>query len=187
MLKNTKWTLGERNFVLPPLPKEMLGQQGCSLQRGTFDPAVGQEVYLSFREEPGYAEGYAEVQPLMLLATTGMMRTPHGLVAFIVWQIAVGSPHQIAVDHYINPQNAASISLLADAGRQTHFKLLIMNNKTSVVTAFVDFENTFELGEFAESISQLSADQSVGDFRAASQYVMGNMSVTELLELGQAP
>jgi len=185
-LKNTRWTLGERHFVLPPLPKEMLGQQGCSLQRGTFDPAVGQEVYLSFREEPGYAEGYAEVQPLTLFATTGMMRTPHGPVAFIVWQIAVGSPHQIAVDHYVNPQNAASISLLAEAGSQTHFKLLILNNITSTVTAFVDFENTFELSEFAEAISQLTVDEPVGDFGAASQYVMDNMSVAELLELGQA-
>jgi hypothetical protein len=183
---NTRRTLGERYFVSPPLPKKTLDQQGCSFQRGTFEPEVADEVYLSFREEPGYAEGYAEVKPLTLLAKTGMMRTPHGPVAFIVWQIAVGSPHQIAVVHYVDPQNAVSISLLAEAGDQTHLKLLVMNNITNAVTEFVNYENTFRLAEFEKAISRFTADEPVGDFGAASQYVMDTMGVADLLELGQS-
>lgn len=185
-MKNTRRTLCELHFVSPPLSKEKLGQRGCSLERGTFEPEVAQEVYLSFREEPGYAEGYDEIQPLKLLATTGMVRTPHGHVPFIVWQIAVGSPQQIAVVQHVNPQNAASLGLLAEAGNQTHFKLLIMNNLTNSVTTFADFENTFKLSEFEEKISRLPADKLVGNFGVASQYLMDNMSVADLLQLAQS-
>jgi len=183
MLKRNQWTLGERHFQMPPMPEGMRGVQGCSLHFAVFDPAVGEEVYLLFREEPGYAENYAEVKPLTMLATTGMVRTPHGLAAFIVWQVAVGTPHQIALDHYVNPNDMGALRLLSAAGNQTHFKLVIINSMTSAVTAFIDFENTFELGEFAAAMTTLIGHEEVGDFPAASAYVMDHMSVEDLLNL----
>lgn len=185
MLKQNRWTHGATHLVLPPLPLGMQGKQGCTLQRAVFDPKVGEEVYVSLREAPGYAEQYADIHPLRMLATTGAMRTPDGVVGFIVWQVAVGTPQELAMDHYVNPQEMNTLRLLADAGNQTHLKLVIMNNQTSAVTAFVDFENVFELGSFAGTLVEFIGHEPVGDFIAASQFVMDHMTVPDLLNLGE--
>jgi hypothetical protein len=185
MLKQNRWTLGEAHFVVPPLPLKLRGRYGCSLHRALFDWRVGEEVYLTFREEPGYAEQYADVKPLTVIAKTGMMRTPHGAIGYVVWQIAVGTANQVAVDQYVNPHHPASVQLLADAGNQTHLKFVILNTVTGEVTVFVEFENSFALGELATGMAQAARDQPLGDFSAARLYAMDEIGAEQLLSMGQ--
>ena len=45
----------------------------------------------------------------------------------------------------MNPNNIGTIRLVASAANQSHFKLLVINNQTTEVTAFVDFQNVFRL------------------------------------------
>lgn len=140
----------------------------------TVNPAIGDEVCVLFKEEPGYAEQYATVMPINLIAHTGAVRTPFGAVAFVVWQVAAGSAHETFVETFLNPSTSAS--LVAAAANQTHLKLIIVNNRTSAVTVFVDFENNFGLDELEGIISDVDGP-SEGEFGAAVQYLMQNVDL----------
>lgn len=172
---HNQWCHSECEFVLPTLPPEQIGVAGCNLVRLTVDPAIGEEVCVLFKDEPGYAEQYGSVRPINMFAHSGAVSTPHGAVAFIVWQIAAGSPYETFIETFFNP--ATSGALIADAASQTHLKLIIVNNRTSVVTAFVDYENVFGLCELAEVIEQVDAPASGQEFHLATNHVLAHIDL----------
>ena len=141
MRKQNRWIHGHRNFALPSLPDEMKGQTGCRFYRATIDTAVGEEVYLCLMEESQYVGAYARVNPFNVIAHTGFARRPFGVIAYIVWQIAAGSPQEFFTEQYLNPHRIETIQLVSSAANQTHLKLIIIDNQTTEVGAFVDFEN----------------------------------------------
>jgi hypothetical protein len=183
MLKNNRWTLGERHHVIPPLPEGMRGIWGCSLQRTAFDPSIGQEVHAVYTEEPDHAVEYADISPFNMLVHKGLVRTPYGIVAYLIWQMAIGTPQQVAVEQYINPHNMDALRLVSDAANQTHFKLLVVNNRTSEVTSFIDFENTFRFDELASAMVLAIGHEQEGGFGAAMRHVMDTMTVDQLMML----
>lgn len=174
-MTHNSWRHGEHAFVLPSLPPEQIGVAGCSLIKLTVDPAIGEEVCLLFKDDPGYAEQYSSVGPITMLAHTGAVNTPHGAVAFIVWQIAAASPCECFIETFFNP--ATSGPLIAEAAAQTHLKLIVLNNHTSEVTAFVDYENVFELGKLVEIIQQVDAPASGHDFHLATNHILENIDL----------
>lgn len=184
MRKQNPWTHGERNFHFPALPADLKGRHGCILHRMTFDKAIGEEVCAVYMEDPAYVEQFREVRPFNLIAHTGLARTPHGVVAFIVWQIAAHSPQEVMVEQYLNPQNIGTIRLVASATNQTHFKLIVINNQTAETAAFVDFENVFEFDQLVSGMALAIGHEPEGDFAAASQHVMKTMTVLDLIALG---
>jgi hypothetical protein len=181
MRKVNQWCHGDRHFVLPPLPDFLLGVWGCRLQRTTFDPEIGEEVHALYLEKPQYLQQLGGVHPFNMFARTGVVRTPHGIVAFIVWVIAAGSPVEVLVEQYLNPYEISAIHLLSSAANQTHFKLVVANNRTSEVTAFIDFENVFEFDKLVEGMARAIGHEPMGDFGAAMQHVMDNFSIKELM------
>ena len=183
MKKENGWMGGRRHFVVPPLCEALRNRQGCSLQMGTFDRLVGQEVYVLYLEEPSYAAKFSQIAPFDLFARFGLFRTPHGIVAFIVWKIAAGSPQEVTVEHYLNPQNIGALRLVASAANQTHLKLLVVDNESSEVCAFVELENVFGFEKLASIMVNAIGHEPEGDFEAAMQYAMSTMTVQELLEL----
>jgi len=174
-MKQNQWRRGEHEFALPPLPPEQIGVAGCNLVKLTVDPAIGEEVCVLFKDDPGYAEQYASVRPITMFAHSGAVNTPHGAVLFIVWQIAAGSPCEAFFETFFNP--ATSGALIAEAASQTHLKLIIVNNRTSAVTVFVDYDNVFGLGELAEVIKQVDAPISGHDFQMATNHVLANIDL----------
>src|SRR5260370_42395836 len=102
MKKENRWTHGIKNFALPALPADLKGQHGCKLLRMTFDASVGEEICAVYMEEPDFCEQFGRVVPFDLIAHTGLARTPHGLVAFIAWQIAAHSPQEVMAEQYLN-------------------------------------------------------------------------------------
>jgi hypothetical protein len=103
------------------------------------------------------------------------------MVAFIVWVVAAGSSMQVAVEQYLNPYNHGALDLVSTAANQTHFKLVVANNQTSEITAFIDFENVFEFDKLADGMARAIGNEPPGDFSAAMQYVMDNFSIQELI------
>jgi len=77
------------------------------------------------------------------------------------------------------------LRLLSSAGNQTHFKLVVCDNETGEVGAFVDFENVFAFDEFAGNLVKLVGHEPTGDFAAAADHVMKTMSAEDLLALTQ--
>jgi hypothetical protein len=130
MKKENRWTLGTRDFVLPALPPDMKGRHGCKLHRMTFDASIGEEICAIYMEEPDFVDQFSEVRPFNLIAHTGLVRTPHGVVAFVVWQIAAHSPQEVLIEQYLNPNHIGKVRLVASAANQSHFKLLVINNQT---------------------------------------------------------
>lgn len=177
-----QWPHGEREFVLPPLPQEQIGVAGCNLVRLSVDPAIGDEVCVLFKEDPDYAEQYASVSPINMFAHSGAVNTPHGAVAFIVWQIAAGSPCEVLVETFFNPETSGA--LISEAARQTHLKLIIVNNRTSAVTVFVDYANIFGLDELAEFIEQMDAPANGQDFHLATNHVLTHIDLVSLVRDG---
>jgi hypothetical protein len=181
MKKENRWTHGTRDFVLPPLPKDLKGRHGCSLQTATFDGSVGEEVYALYLEEPDYADKFSRIAPFNLLVRFGLVRTPHGVVAFIIWLIAAGSQQEVTVEQYLNPQNIGALRLIASAANQTHFKLLIVDNQSSEICAFIDFENVFGFDQLESTMVKAIGHEPEGDFDAATEYVSNTMTIAELL------
>jgi hypothetical protein len=105
------------------------------------------------------------------------------VVAFLIWQIAMGTPQQVAVEQYLNPHNVKALRLVSDAANQTHFKLLVVNNQTSEVTAFIDFENVFRFDELASAMVLAIGHEPEGEFDAAMRHVMDTMTVDQLIAL----
>jgi hypothetical protein len=147
----------------------------------TFDPNIGEEVFLLLKEEPGYADTYGQVSPLTLLASSGLTRTPFGIVPYVVWTVAAQSPAETQFEHFLNPTEMSSLRLLAAAASQSHFKMVIVNCVTSEVTAFVDYENVFGLGELAEAIVATMGHEPDGEFQRAVEHVKANVTLNVLL------
>jgi len=183
MRKANRWTHSRLHFVLPPLPEEQKGQCGCGFCRATFDGAIGEEVYLHFMEEPDFTAAYERVSPFTLVAHTGLVPTPHGSVAFIVWQFAAGSEQETMVEQFLNPRRTEMLRLISCAASQTHLKLLIVNNQSGEVGSFIDFENTFGLDALALTMSIVNDCEPKGDFKTAVQHVTVTMSTSELIAL----
>lgn len=161
----------------------MLGRHGVSMHKGVFDAAVGEEVYALFMEEPGYAQALGRVEPFNLLAHNGLVRTPYGLVAFIIWVVAAGSAQEIRVEQFVNAQNINVLRLLSAVGNQTHFKFIVCDNGTGEVEAFVDFKNVFAFDEFVGSLAELIGHEAEGDFSAAVNHVIETMTPDDLFAL----
>ena len=70
---------------------------------------------------------------------------------------------------------------MSSAANQSHFKLLVINNQTAEVAAFIDFENVFRFDRLASAMALAIGHEPEGDFAAASQHVMDTMTIQELL------
>ena len=117
----------------------------------------------------------------MLLASSGLARTPFGIVPYVVWTVAAQSPAETKFEHFLNPTEMSSLQLLAAAASQTHFKMVIVNCATSKVTAFVDYENVFGFGELAEAIGAVMVDEPNVEFDRAVAHVKANVPLNVLL------
>lgn len=181
MLKHNQWAHGSREFALPPLPADQVGRPGPMLMLMTFDADIGAEVCLMVKEEPRYAEQLGLVTPMNLLATTGLIRTPYGIVPYIVWTVAAQSAAEVKFEHFFNPTEMSTLRLLASAANQTHLKLVVVNCVTSAVTAFVDYENVFDLGDLAEAIVGTMGHEPSGDFGRAVDHLKANVPLEVLM------
>ena len=75
------------------------------------------------------------------------------------------------------------IRMLSSAGNQTRFKLLVVDNETGEVGAFVDFENSFGFDDFVADLVKVIGHEPVGDFAASVAHAMKTFTVEDLLSL----
>lgn len=180
MIKENQWHHGAMDFALPPLPREMR-TYGCGFYRMTFDPDVGDEVMVFFREQPPHAQGLADVRPMTLIAHKGIVSTPHGIVAYVVWQIAAGTAQETFVETFLNPFQIGTLKLVADAASQTHLKFLAYDLGAQEVVSMVDFDNVFDLDQLLFQMALNLGNEEEGDFSQAVQFIMANASVMDLV------
>src|SRR5262249_24836798 len=143
--------------------------------------SIGEEVCAVYMEEPDFVDQFRKVAPFNLIAHSGLARTPHGVIASIVWQIAAHTPQQVMVEQFLNPHHSDTIRLVASAANQSHFKLFVVNEVTADVAAFVKFENVFRFDRLVSGMAVSIGHEPEGDFSAASQHLMYNMTIPELI------
>lgn len=181
MIKDNQWRHGRRDFALPRLTQEFQ-KYGCGFYRGKFDAEVGDEVFVFFREQPPYAAGLANIHPMILIPHKGIVSTPHGIVAYVVWQIAVGTEHESYVETFLNPFQFGTLKLISDAANQTHLKFLGYDLGAQEVVTMVDFENSFELDALLFQMAMHIGHADEGDFSKAVEFIMAHSSVMDLVE-----
>lgn len=179
MVMENKWRHGATNFVFP-LPDQLIGRTGCAFHWATFDPDLGEEVFLLFREEPRFVGDYSR-GPITMLAHTGLVGSPHGTVAFVVWQFFKDEHPFVAVEQYLNPHSVGARNLVQSAANQSHFKLLVVNSLDGAVEALIDFENNFDLECLAEAMAESAGSEIEGAFDQAVSFVSKNLRVEDLI------
>lgn len=181
MIKDNRWRHGLADFRFPRLDDNAL-RPSCGFYRLTMDPAIGEEVIVFFREEPPHAKALEEVQPMALIAHKGIVATPNGIVAYIVWQIAAGSRHESYFETFLNPFEFGTLKLVSDAANQTHLKFIAVDRSDQAVVSMVDFENVFELDALLFHMAMSIGHSELTQFSAAVDYIFANMTVGQLLE-----
>ncbi|MDF1721114.1 MAG: hypothetical protein P1U65_10600 [Minwuia sp.] len=181
MIKQNRWTRGNRDFRLPTMPDEQ-PRHGCGFSRTTFDPDVGEEAYVLFCEDPPHARALAQIRPMTLIAHKGIAATPHGLVAYIVWQIAAGSSQESFVETFLNPFKIDTLQLVSDAANQTHLKFLTIDRSDQSVVSMTDFENIFELDHFLFQMIMHIGYAKPTEFAEATSFIMNTVEIEKLVE-----
>ena len=182
MKKNNRIAPGKWSFSFrdaPPSAKK----PGCSLHRGTISTPVGPEVFALFREDAGYAEQLGDVEPFVLIVHAGFADTPHGKIAFIVWQIASDTANEILVEQYLNPTSVGALALVKDAADQIYFNFITINRESGDVTVFVQFENNFGFDVLYSNMLEVSEGEACANFDRAVSYIGENYSVKDLVAI----
>lgn len=181
MRKRNKWKHGRIELVVPPLPTEVQGRTGCQFYEAVFDVDIGLEVYLAILETGDYARAFADTKPFNLFCNKGMVRTDHGIVGYLIWTIAQGSPVETVNDQFVNPHESELIRMMSALGQQTYMKTLIIDSITSEVSGWFEFENTFGFSEYCGAMAQSIGHEPAGDFQAAMAEVMERYTTNDLL------
>jgi len=181
MIKENQWSHGMRDFRVPSLTEEQ-SRYGCGFSRTTFDPQIGEETYVLFCENPPYAKALSSVQPLTLVAHKGVVRTPYGVVGYVVWQIAAGSNQESFVETFLNPFQFGTLKLISDAANQTHLKFMALDRSDQSVVSMIDFENTFELDHLLFHMVMNIGNADETDFSSATSFIMDNVEMKQLVE-----
>lgn len=182
MRKDNRWQHGLRDFRFPRMPSELI-TPGCSFYRATFDADIGEEVFVFLKDDPAYAEQLAALRPMTLFAHKGIVSTPYGVVAYVVWQIAAGTPQETLVETFFNPFEFGTLKLLSDAANQSHLKFVAIDPFTQEVLVMVDFENVFEIDSLLFHAVMNIGHAAPTDFRQATRFIMENSPTEELMEM----
>ena len=177
---DNRWRHGPVNFAFPHVPRSEL-VPGCKFLRLTVDPAVGEEVIAFLREVPPHAENIGRLRQVTTFARPGVMKTPYGVVGYIVWQIAIGTSEEVQYEQFLNPYEEGTYRLLDDVQRQDYLKLIILDITNREVTGFVEYENNFFLGTLNERMYDAIQEGERYAFAEACNHIAQNVSVEELL------
>ena len=180
MFKNNKWTKGPKQLIFPPLTEELLGKCGCRLQKATFDPMVGDEVYLLLLEGTDFCQELARTRPFNILCKSGLVRTNHGLVLFLLFTITDGKREVASYELLLNPHQIGSIEMLSAWGQQSHLKAVLMDNHSSEEIDWFEFENNYGMDKVVSTIAECIGHEDRGDFQLAQQEFFDNYELNDL-------
>lgn len=182
MPKNNQWKQGPIDLELPPLPSDLKDISGSLLQSGTFDPEVGEEVFLvildtGFEWRDAEAEEGGELR-----LRSGIAQTGHGLLAFLIWVLFENDERVAYFEQYLDPKNEQTLHLLALAGEQEFLKVVFCNSTSGLVEDFLEYENVYELEELGAALTEMVDEAPEGTFEEAQQEFIEEYPVEDLLE-----
>lgn len=180
MFRRNHWSGEKVKLVLPPLPPEYQGQSGAVFKAFCFDPKVGDEVALCLLDDPEFSCRVARLDPPKLFATTGVVRTSAGLIAFVVWGVHGPQGHLVDYEHPLNPFHIDMMRLLSAVGQQSHLKVVVVDSTHSEAVGFFEFENTYGFDRLAGGIAQVIGHEPVADFAATQAALREEFTLAQL-------
>lgn len=182
MPKNNQWNQGPIDLELPPLPSDLQGISGSLLQSGTFDPEIGEEVFLVILDTGFEWRDTEADEGGELRLKSGIAQTGHGLLAFLLWVLFENDERVAYFEQYLDPKNEETLRLLALAGEQEYMKVVFCNSGSGLVEDFLEYENVYELEELGASLAEMTDEAPEGSFEDAQQEFIDEYPVEDLLE-----
>lgn len=182
MPKDNQWTQGPIELELPPLPSDLKDISGSLLQSGTFDPEIGEEVFLVILDTGFEWRDTETEEGGELRLKSGIAQTGHGLLAFLIWVLFENDERVAYFEQYLDPKNEETLRLLALAGEQEYMKVVFCNSSSGLVEDFLEYENVYELEELGTALAEMTDEAPEGTFEQAQQEFIDEYPVEDLLE-----
>jgi hypothetical protein len=182
---NNQLTRGSKHFVLPPLPPELRAAEGLIPWRLALDPNVGSEMVLLLLDRTPFVEDLAKIRPFDLRLKTGLVRTSHGPLCFLLFYVPnpmrPGAVY-FSIDVHVNPLDPLHLITWRDLARQSHWHLILVGANDKIVDLF-EFQNTFDVGQTLDQFKSLSSSTPEGDFDQAKVEFSATYTVEHLLQM----
>ncbi len=183
--RRNKWLRGTSMFGLMPLPHELGHAEGILPFNMVVDPAVGSETVLLLLDRSPFIDDLAQVRPFDLRLKTGIVRTAHGPLLFLLFYVT--DPRQegavlLAIDAHVNPHEPQHMDAWRELARQSHWHLILVGENDKLVHSF-EFENDFGLDQTLAAVEDLSGTPSRGSFDAAKTEFCATYSIDHLLQM----
>jgi hypothetical protein len=183
-LDNT-WTGGDVHLVLPPLPPEDVGAYGARFYTTEFQKHSGTETCLCIFEEPQWARQYGSVKRIDLNVTNMAVQTDGGPVAIALWHLLNAGKSLCYYEHYLDPLSERTLQSLKEMGQQKRIKLVMRDNQSGETTGFWEFDNHFQMCDFASSLSAIKGGNAVDSFADRVAEIKARYSTEQLIAMTQ--
>ena len=156
--RNNRWTGGNVNLVLPPLPPEDVGAYGARFYDTKFPTHSVEETCLCIFEAPHFSRRYGSINRIDLFVTTMALRTEGGIVAIALWHLLDAGSSLCYYEHFFDPYSDRTLQHLKKLEQQSKLKLVMRDNQSGQTTGFWEFENNFQMGDFASLLTSVSQE-----------------------------
>jgi hypothetical protein len=182
---NNKWPFGKTRFTDIKIPDLHKNFNGIFTLNVSLDNSLGSEVALYIRDETDFIYDVAKVSPFQLFMKSGVVRTDHGPLMFMLFHIPdpryKNRPFAM-YDIHLNPLKKEFLMPFYDLSRQSHWHLFLLNKNNEQV-GFFEFENTYELFEALQTVEEACKGIESIDFWKAKEEFMNQYSLEDLYEM----
>jgi len=181
--RNNRWTGGDIHLLLPPLPPEDIGAYGARFYVNEFQKHSGVETCLCLFEEPEWAEQYGRIKAIDLNVTNMAVNTGGGPVAISLWNLLDAGSSLCHYEHYLDPLNEPTLQSLRNLEKQSRLKLVMRGNRSGTTTGFWEFNNNFQMGDFATSLADACAGKAAAPFDDRVAAIKSEYTTEQLIEM----
>src|SRR4051812_9340526 len=119
---------GTAKFVLEGFPIERMPESGIVPMPVVLEESNGSETGLFLIDKTPFIYSLGETRPFNLLLETGLVRTGHGPLMFLLFYVpsSLGQADPLlAIDCHVNPFNRAMVQPWRDLSRQAYWHLIL--------------------------------------------------------------
>lgn len=183
-LKN-KWSNGLANFDFSQIDRQILSYEGIMPIPSVIDPLVGSEMVLLLIDHTPFIYELAKTRPFRLLLKTGLVKTSHGPVMFLLFTIPnplPGQPPLLHIDAHANPFDIQHMTVWRDLSRQSHWHLFLVDAKQAQA-GFFELENTYNLDATLSKVMKVCQGMPQGNFWLAKAEFCEKYSLEDLASM----
>ena len=183
--RDNRWSGGDVHLVLPPLPAEDVGAYGARFYTNDFQQHSGTETWLCIFEKPEWARQYGSIKRLDLYVTNMAVRANSGPVAIAMWNLLDAGESLCHYEHYLDPLNKPTLQSLGRMEQQSRLKLVMRDNQSGETTGFWEFDNNFQMGDFASTLAAAYEVREAGSFEDRVAEIKRDYTTEQLIAMTQ--